>query len=67
MSVLSIFKCLKVDAKLLIPIIFFVGLLFKNVSSAISPVSDDEDIDVVREKLPFCDEKLIFDRDVSKR
>lgn len=65
MSVLSILKCFKVDAKLLIPIILIVGLLFKNVSSSNSPV--DADADVIREKLPFCDEKLINERDVSKR
>lgn len=64
MSVLSILKCLKVDAKFLLPLLIVVGILFKNVNSN-SPVDADSDESVG--KLPFCDENLISERDVSKR
>lgn len=61
---LSVLKCLKFDPKFLVPIIIVVGFLFKNVSSN-SPVTDDTTTNI--EKLPFCDENLINERDVSKR
>lgn len=64
MSVLSIFKCLKNDAKFIVPLLIIVGFLFKNVNSN-SPVDADSDASVG--KLPFCDEKLINERVVSKR
>lgn len=65
MSVLSVFKSLKVEAKYLIPIILFVGFFLRNVSSN-TPIAD-ADADSKVEKLPFCDENLIAERDVSKR
>lgn len=65
MSVLSVLKCFKFDVKFLVPIIIVVGLLIKNVSSNL-PVADGDTSKNV-EKLPFCDENLITEREVSKR
>ena len=66
MSVLSVFKCLRFEVKYLIPIVFVIGLLFKNVSSN-SPAADGDTDSSKLQKLPFCDENLIAERDVSKR
>lgn len=68
MSVLSILNSLKcVDGKVLIPIFIAFALLITNVSLT-SPASGDvEDSERKAEELPFCDEKLINDRDANKR
>lgn len=65
MTVLSIYKCLKLQAKYIIPILIIVSIVIKNVSSN-SPAQDDGG-GVSVEKLPYCNEDLINDRDVSKR
>jgi hypothetical protein len=66
MSVMSILSRLKFDVKYLIPFIF-LGVLLKSVSSN-SPVSQSiDDPSAKVEKLPFCDDKLINDRGISKR
>lgn len=65
MSVLSILN--RVETKYLIPIIFVIGLLFK-CSTSNSPVSQSRnEADINVEKLPFCDENLIKNRQHSKR
>ena len=65
MSVLSILNRLKVDAKFVVPLLFVIGILAKNVFCN-SPATSREDEKL--EKLPFCDEDLINDRaSVSKR
>lgn len=61
--VLSILSRLK-SVKFLLPIIV-IGFLLKSVNS--SPHESDSDAEVTVEKLPFCDENLINDRQHSKR
>lgn len=65
MSVLSMLN--KIDGRVLIPILVAFALLLRNVSSTLPVSSDVEDSEVKTEELPFCDEKLINDRDANKR
>lgn len=62
MSVLSILKSFKFEAKVLIPFLLCTGILFKTVHSI-----NDREKDVNVEKLPYCDEQLINDRGNSKK
>lgn len=63
MSVLSILNRLKIEANVLVPLLFAFGLLLKTAYTT----SDHNENDITVEKLPFCDEQLIHDRGNSKR
>ncbi|CRK97783.1 CLUMA_CG011162, isoform A [Clunio marinus] len=66
MSILSVLKLVKINAKYLLPFFLIVGIVIKSVSSNLydSQVKNSQINNVGN--LPYCDENIIKDRTASK-
>lgn len=65
MSVLSIFKNVKVCLKYLVPIAILIACVLNNAHCGGHKNSDTDDVEY--EKLPNCNENIIQDRETSHR